>query len=163
MKEYPIKEIKLVAGEQNDGRPVMESILAVEPQTDQYQLLKSPAFVRGLARGDLIQYDSELGTHTVLKRSGNLSVRVFAKADIETLTGRIVPELEKLGGELDFSNERMLILSIHVSCGFTAIEDMLNSAVGDGQNAAWMYGNVYQLENGELVPMNWWQDLLKPE
>lgn len=163
MNNYPIKEIKLVAGEQSDGCPVMESILAVEPETGQFQLLKSPAFVRGLARGDLIQYDSASGVHTVLKRSGNLSIRVFAKTNIEALTGRIVPEWEKLGGELDFSNERMLILSIHVSCGFTAIENVLNRAVGDDQDAAWMYGNVYRLENGELVPLNWWQDLLKPE
>jgi len=162
MKDYPVREIKLVAGEQN-GQPVIETIEVTEPRKGEYLLLKSPCFIRGLARGDLISFDEQSGIHTVLKRSGHLCIRVFARADIEALAGEVTPALEKLGGALDFANERMLVFSIHVSCGFKAIEDVLNQSVGHRQDAMWMYGNVYKMEDGEPVPMNWWQDMLKPE
>ena len=56
----------------------------------------------------------------------------------------------------------MLVYSIHVSCGFSAIENILNEFVGRDGQSAWMYGNVYDPADGE-TPLNWWQDLLKPE
>lgn len=162
MKDNPVKEIKLIAGEQN-GQPVIETVSVAEPAEGECLLLKSPCFVRGLARGDLIRFDANSGSHTLLKRSGNLCIRVFARSDIEALAGNLTPALEKLGGELDFGNERMLVFSIHVSCGFNAIEDVLNRYIAPRADAMWMYGNVYRMENGEPVPLNWWQDMLKPE
>jgi hypothetical protein len=67
-----------------------------------------------------------------------------------------------LGGDLDLETPRMLVYSIHVSCGFNTIEDILNRAVGNDGQSAWLYGNVYDPADGQ-TPLNWWLDLLKPE
>jgi hypothetical protein len=98
----------------------------------------------------------------LVQRSGNLSVRVFSRGDIQPLADTLTAELEKLGGELDRETPRMLVYSIHVSCGFSAIENILNEHVGRDGQSAWMYGNVYDPADGE-TPLNWWLDLLKPE
>ncbi|WP_075187138.1 DUF4265 domain-containing protein [Teredinibacter haidensis] len=163
MKEYPLKEISLFAGAQADGKPVYETITAAERESNVFQLLKSPAFMRGIASGDVIKVDAENKAFTLVKRSGNLCLRVIAKNNISAIAGDLIAALEKLGGTLDFQNERMLIFSIHVSCGFTAIEELLNRHVGANTESAWLYGNVYEHKDGELVPINWWQEFLKPE
>jgi hypothetical protein len=98
----------------------------------------------------------------LVKRSGNLSIRVFSRGDTGALADQLVPQLEKLGGELDRETPRMLVLSIHVSCGFEAIEEILNRYVGQDGQSAWMYGNVYDPADGQ-TPLNWWLDILKPE
>lgn len=162
-REYPVQEIRLYAGEQADGRPVVETLAVIEPETGIFQLVRSPGFMRGIASGDRIRVDLDTGKFTLVQRSGNLCIRVIARDNIEAIAENLTPEMEKLGGALDYSNERMLIFSIHVSCGFQAIEALLNRHVGAGNDSAWIYGNVYQQENGEMVPMNWWQEILKPE
>ncbi|SMF24691.1 protein of unknown function [Alteromonadaceae bacterium Bs31] len=162
-QEYELKEIQLFAGEQADGKPVMENLRVIEPQEGVFQLYQSPGFMRGIAKGDQIKVDHDTKSYSVLKRSGNLCIRVFAKQAIENLAGNLVPALEKLGGSLDYQNERMLVFSIHVSCGFQAIEQLLNEHVGKDGQSAWFYGNVYLEKDGELQPMNWWQSMLKPE
>jgi hypothetical protein len=162
-KEQQVKSIRLYAGEKVDGKPVVEDLNVTEPEPGQFLLEQSPGFIRGLARGDLIQVNEDKGTHKVLKRSGNLCVRVIARAEIEKIAAALVPEIEKLGGTLDFQNARMLIFSIHVSCGFTVIEQILNKHASTAGESGWLYGNVYTEQDGELVPMLWWQDILKPE
>jgi len=163
MKEFPIQEIDLFAGEQGEGKPVVERLAVIEPEPNIFQLVKSPGFLRGIARGDVIKVDKEKGSYTLVKRAGNLCIRVIAKNSIAKISGSLVPAMEKLGASLDYENERMLIFSIHVSCGFQAIEQILNSHVGKNGESSWIYGNVYSIVNGELVPMNWWQEFLKPE
>jgi len=157
------KTIRLIAGEQPDGKAVFEDLTVTEPSEGELLLQQSPGFVRGLARGDLIKVDSQKATFTILKRSGNLCIRVIARVDVEKVAAALVPAMEKLGGTLDFQNERMLIFSIHVSCGFTAIEQLLDQHATQPGECGWLYGNVYTEENGVPVPMNWWQDFLKPE
>jgi hypothetical protein len=70
-------------------------------------------------------------------------------------------ELEKLGGDLDVSESRVLVYSIHVSCGFKVIEQLLDDTLAAYKDVAWLYGNVYDPESGE--PINWWQPILAPE
>ncbi|WP_045856156.1 DUF4265 domain-containing protein [Teredinibacter purpureus] len=161
--DLPVQDIALFAGAKPDGKPVIETLAAIEIEPNQFQLEKSPAFVRGIARGDVIAVEKERGTHTLIKRAGNLCIRVISKNDIALIADRLIPPFEKLGGVTDFRNERMVVLSIHVSCGFQAIEALLDQYVGEKSESGWMYGNVYHVENDELVPLNWWQELLKPE
>ncbi|ACE86278.1 hypothetical protein CJA_0192 [Cellvibrio japonicus Ueda107] len=124
--------------------------------------MQSPAFAKGLASGDRVRMLPETREFELVKRSGNLSIRVFSRTDIEHLSDRITPELEKLGGELERETPRMLGYAIHVSCGFEAIEAILNRHVGQDGQSQWMYGNVYDPQDG-TTPLNWWQDILKPE
>ncbi len=156
-----LQVIELFAGNGPDGRPVVETVRVRQLEDDQLQLVQSPAFVRGLASGDRIRYDGKSREFELVQRSGNLCVRVFSRRDIEALMELLVPELEKLGAELDLQTPRMLVFSIHVSCGFTAVEQLLNDAIADDPDTTWMYGNVYDPVDG-VTPLNWWQSILKP-
>jgi len=154
--------IELFAGHDPSGKPVVEKIPVKVNEDDTLQLVKSPGFTKGLAGGDTIRFLSDSGEFEVVKRSGNLSIAVFCRGDMEELVDGLIPELEKLGGELDTESPRMLVFTIHVSCGFKKIESILNDHVGDHSDSAWVYGNVYDPADG-VSPLNWWQAILKPE
>lgn len=155
-----LENIELYAGTNPAGQPVVEKVPMELREDGDYQLHKSPCFIRGLARGDVVKVDKAKGSFDIVRRSGNLCIRVIAREDIQTLANDLSPILEKLGGQLDFSNDRMLVFSIHVSCGFQAIEQALNDHVGEENESIWMYGNVYDPKDG-VTPLNWWQEILK--
>lgn len=157
-----LQVIELFAGLGAKGEPIVEKLQVRELETGAMQLVQSPAFMKGLASGDVIRCDLPNQEFEIVQRSGNLNLRVFSRDNIDVLLEALTPELEKLGGELDIETPRMLVYSIHVSCGFSAIEDILNQHVGKDGRSAWMYGNVYDPVDG-TTPLNWWQDILKPE
>src|SRR5690606_14884918 len=129
-------------------------------EQNECRLVQSPAFVKGPARGDLIRVNRENGEFDLRRHSGNLCIRVFSRGDIRLLDATITPEIEKLGGQLDLETPRLLVYSIHVSCGFTAIEAVLNAHMSP--DSAWFYCNVYEEHEG-VTPLNWWQSILAPE
>ncbi len=157
-----LQVIELFAGLGAKGQPIVEKLQVRELDNGQLQLVQSPAFVKGLASGDVIKCDSPNQEFEIVQHSGNLSVRVFSREDITSLLDALTPEIEKLGGELDVETPRMLVYSIHVSCGFNTIEAILNQHIGHNGNSSWMYGNVYDPTDGQTL-LNWWQDILKPE
>ena len=154
-----LQVIELFAGLGPDGNPVAERLQVIVNEDNSCQLVKSPAFIKGIASGDVIKLEQGTQDFTLLKRSGNLSIRVFCRDDSSELVDELSPPLEKLGAELDIETPRMLVYSIHVSCGFQQIEKILNSVVSD--DVMWVYGNVYDPKDGQ-TPLNWWQDMLKP-
>ncbi|WNO09074.1 DUF4265 domain-containing protein [Teredinibacter sp. KSP-S5-2] len=154
--------IELYAGLRPDGQPVVERLQVEILDDDSCKLIKSPSFVQGVAKGDNVKLNQDERTFELIKRSGNLSIRVFAKQDIGAIEADVTPRLEKLGGSLDFENERLLVYSIHVSCGFKEIEAILNDHIGEETESAWFYGNVYDPADG-VTPLNWWQEILKPQ
>ncbi|MCW8125448.1 DUF4265 domain-containing protein [Microbulbifer halophilus] len=156
-----LQVIELFAGIDPDGQPVVERLQVRVNEDDSCQLVRSPVFIKGIASGDTIKVDKDSQQFELVKRSGNLAVRVLCRGDSAALSDKLTPELEKLGGELDTENPRVLVYSIHVSCGFANIEEILNGAC-DGANSIWNYGNVYDPEDGQ-TPLNWWVDILKPE
>ena len=156
-----LQVIELFAGFNSAGEPVVERLPVKVLEDDSCQLVKSPAFIKGIASGDVIKLQKGSREFTLVRRAGNLAIRVFTRVDSEEIAEQITPKLEKLGGELDHESPRLLIYTIHVSCGFTQIETILNAAC-DGETCAWMYGNVYDPEDGQ-TPLNWWQEILQPE
>lgn len=154
--------IELFAGSQPDGSPVVERLQVLDQEDDAFILVKSPAFIKGVARGDKIKLNKADHSFELVERAGNLCIRVFAKEDIAQLAEDLTPPIEKLGGELDLETERMLVYSIHVSCGFKEIEAVLDDLVGEETDSAWIYGNVYDPEDG-VSPLNWWQEVLEPQ
>lgn len=155
-----LQVVELFAGIGADGEPVAERLQVIIHEDNSCELVKSPAFVKGIARGDVIKLEPGSQDFTLLKRSGNLSIRVYCRDDSSELVDELTPPLEKMGGDLDIETPRMLVYSIHVSCGFQQIEQLLNSVASD--DVAWMYGNVYDPADGQ-TPLNWWLDILKPE
>ncbi|WP_341936927.1 DUF4265 domain-containing protein [Marinimicrobium sp. C2-29] len=157
-----LRTIELFAGTRPDGQPIVEQLPAIELDAGQLQLVRSPAFAQGIAGGDVVKLLPATQELELVKRSGNVSLRVFTKGDMASLADKLVPPLEKLGGELDLNNDRMLVFTIHVSCGFEAIEKILEDAIGKDELSAWRYGNVYDPADG-TTPLNWWQPILQPE
>lgn len=156
-----LQVIELFAGNDPQGQPVVERLSVRQNEDDSFQLVKSPAFIKGLASGDVVKLLPDSKAFEIKQHSGNLCIRVYAKSDLSEMSEQLTPELEKLGGELDTETDRFLIYSIHVSCGFTTIEGLLNRHVSD-KGGLWLYGNVYDPEDG-VTPLNWWHDILKPE
>jgi len=154
--------VEMFAGTRPDGSQVLERLQVKVLEDDSCILVRSPAFIKGIARGDMIKLNKEERSFELIKRSGNVCVRVMCREDIQTLAGDLVPQFEKAGGELDIENERMLVFSIHVSCGFKEIESILDEYVGEATDSIWFYGNVYDPNDG-TTPLNWWQDILKPQ
>ncbi len=154
--------IEVFAGTGADGQPVAERLQVRVNEDKTCQLVKSPAFVKGIASGDTIRFLPDSREFDIVKRSGNLCIRVFSRENITALGEELTPELEKLGGELDIETPRMLVYSIHVSCGFQTIEKLLNEHIDEDTGCAWIYGNVYDPRDGQ-TPLNWWQEILKPE
>lgn len=155
-----LQVIELFAGIGSDGQPVVERLQVIVNEDNSCQLVKSPAFVKGIASGDVIKLEDDSREFSIEKRSGNLAIRVYCRDDSSELVDELSPPIEKLGGDLDLETPRMLVYSIHVSCGFQQIENILNSVVSD--EVMWVYGNVYDPKDGQ-TPLNWWQELLKPE
>jgi hypothetical protein len=155
-----LQVIELFAGTGPDGQPVVERLQVKVNDDDSCQLVRSPAFIKGIASGDTIKLEQGTQNFSLVKRAGNLCIRVYSRGDTEKLSERLSPQLEKLGGELDTETPRLLVFSIHVSCGFNAIEKILNDNMD--ADSMWMYGNVYDPQDGQ-TPLNWWQEILKPE
>lgn len=154
--------IEVFAGTDANGEAVAERVHVRINDDKTCQLVKSPAFVKGIASGDTIKFLSNSREFELVKRSGNLCIRIFSREDITALSQDLTPQLEKLGGELDIETPRMLVYSIHVSCGFQTIEKLLKDHIDEDSGNAWFYGNVYDPKDGE-TPLNWWQEILKPE
>jgi len=157
-----LQSIELFAGINPDGKPFVERLQVKVADDDTCQLVRSPAFIKGIASGDVIKLNQETREFEIVKRSGNLSIVVLSRGNTGEISQQLTPQLEKLGGELDIETERMLVYSIHVSCGFKTIEDLLNQHVGNASLSVWQYGNVYDPADG-LTPLNWWIDILKPQ
>lgn len=154
--------VELLAGIHPENRqPIFEQVLASPAEADnEYRLLKSPLFVRGVAAQDIVRLHPDArGRYALVQRSGILALRVFFKQPDANLEGQLTAEVEKLGGSLDIHTERALVYSIHFGVGFQAIESLINGLTA-GKPVQWMYGNVYDPESGE--PLNWWQDMLQP-
>jgi hypothetical protein len=160
MTESATTTVELFAGVRPDGQPVFERLPALpDPQGDRLLLMQSPLFVRGIAQGDLFRLlPGRPGAFDVVERSGQLAVRIYARAVAEPLAAELTPAMEKLGGRLDLAAPRALVYSIHVAVGFREIEQLLEQRLS-GIEASWSYGNVYD-DSGE--PLRWWEVLLNP-
>ncbi|HLT63034.1 MAG TPA: DUF4265 domain-containing protein [Pseudohongiella sp.] len=153
--------LPLIAGYTPEGEAMVEQVPAVlvEDSSDQYRVQKSPVFVRGLAADDKIRYpvDDQAGWE-LLEHSGNLCIRVFTKHNTDDVDAILTPEMELIDGTLDVKTPRALVYSIHVSIGFSKIEEVITRALADFPQSAWYYGNVYDPEDG-VTPLNWWLEI----
>jgi len=155
--------LPFLAGLNDDDQPVFEGLEVSLVETDPVviRLIKSPLFTRNYAAGDKLKViDADLAQYELLQRSGNLCIRVFCKGDIDALAQFLTPAMEKLDGSLDLETETALVYSIHVSIGFSNIENTLNKACAEHEKTVWYYGNVYDPEDG-VTPLDWWKSFLE--
>ena len=154
--EIPEQTLEVRAGEHPNGEAVFERLLVCKDPEGGFTLIKSPLFVRGIARGDsIVMNESGDGGFTIRQRRGNLCIRIFRREGVKALEENLTIAMEKLGGDLDICHDNALVYSIHFGVGFTEVEKLLNESLPE--DAQWLYGNVYDPVSGE--PLNWWQDL----
>lgn len=97
-------ELPFIAGFGADDQPVFESLEVeiVDPAQDEVRLLRSPLLTRNVASGDKLKViNPGSAQYELLERSGNLSVRVLRRDDIDALGQYLTPKIEKLGGSLE--------------------------------------------------------------
>ena len=155
-----VSTIPLAAGLDAAGQPVLEEVKVSALEDQQFRIEQTPAFVKGTVKGDIVRFDEGSNSFFIVRHSGNLAVRVYAREDMQTLEKDLVPRIEKLGGSLEFANQRLLVFAIHVSIGFKQIEALLDDTIDESEGQLWLYGNVYDPEDGQ-TPLNWWLPLLE--
>ena len=151
-------ELPFLAGLNPDGDPVFESLEVelVKDTEDEVRLVRSPLLTRNLAAGDKLKViNPSSAEYELLRRSGNLSIRVFRVHQLAVLAENLTAQIEKLGGSLDKQTDRALVYSIHFSIGFQTIEELLSVVSKDYPDTVWYYGNVYDPEDG-TTPLQWW-------
>lgn len=152
--------MQLVAGTDSRGAPVLEKLGVALLGDGQFELLRSPLFVRDLAAGDIFTCnENNPADYRVLRRSGNLAIRIFRKSDIAEVEEALTPEVKKLGGSLDLQTDRALVYSLHVNIGFGPIEQLFDGAMARFRDAVWYYGNIYDRADG-VTPLHWWDAFL---
>lgn len=126
-----------------------------------WRLLHSPAFVDGIAGGDVIELDADVPEgFRVVSRGGNLAIIVaVANQDHIGEPGalRLRESLVAVGGTFDGGSARMLVFTVPVTVGFAAIERVLSEFLESVPGATWWYGNVYERGDGAR-PLRWWTD-----
>jgi uncharacterized protein (TIGR02118 family) len=144
--------------DENETRRLGEEVLAVEPRPDgSVRLLHSPAFVYGIASGDVLAVDAkERRGYRILRRSGMLAVVVRFESEAERQAARhdLEARVASLGGTHDGGPDRTLVFSVPVAAGFPAVERVFEEACGRTPGAGWYFGNVYG--PGER-PLDWWE------
>lgn len=119
-----------------------------------FEILYSPGFVEGVAAGDIIRVtNAKTGTFEVVRRGGNLAVKVFREPEIRSVLAWLEPRFAELSARIDGHIERAFVLTIPVRTGFTAVEAAMSAASAEFSGLEWYYGNVYD-EEGR--PLNWW-------
>lgn len=145
----------------DDGRRATREVLEVDPlAAKRYRLLHSPAFVDGLAAGDIIELDESVACgFRVVARAGNLAVIVAFEENEDVSSAqalRLKERMEAIGGASDGGPPRMLVFTVPVSAGFQAVERMLAEFLREAPGTSWWYGNVYEVGD-PTRPLNWWK------
>lgn len=145
----------------DDGRLATREMLEVDlVYGKRYLLLHSPAFVDGLAAGDVIELDDSLPAgFRLISRSGNLAVIVTFEEEEHKYSSqaeRLEGSMKAIGGTRDGGPSRMLVFTVPISAGFQPVEALLDGFLQELPGTHWWYGNVY--EAGDPArPLNWWK------
>jgi len=89
-----LQVIELFAGLGEHGKPIVEK--SARARTGKWPLATGeipPAFIKGLASGDVIRCDVPNQEFEIVQRSGNLSVRVFSRDEIAPIADALTPEI----------------------------------------------------------------------
>lgn len=140
------------------GKPATPEVLEAEPEgSGRYLLLHSPAFVDGIARGDIIELAPELPRgFRVARRGGYLAIVLALPVSLEKERAQqlLQAEVVAANGVCEGGPGRALVFSIPVGAGFSVVEQIFVSFCASHTGSDWWFGNVYDPESG--AALNWW-------
>lgn len=149
--------LNLLVEKDSKGQAAFEEVLAEPLGAGNYRLARSPGFVQGIARGDVIALDPvDSSKFTVLSRGGMVAIQVLRKGDLDELNRFLSPRFIDLGGSWDGRSDSILVYSVPVGAGFEAIEKAIADAKQCFGSIEWYYGNVYDTRDG-VTPLRWWE------
>ena len=134
------------------GERAYEPVHVTHVRDDIYRVLYTPGLVYGIAAEDEIRLLAD-GEFDVVRRAGNLAVRVYSEGAIEGWAEGFIGEVQHLGGRLDGRIRRGLAFAIPASVGFASIEALFGRFVSEHPSCHWEYGNVYDAAG---KPLEWW-------
>jgi Domain of unknown function (DUF4265) len=121
-----------------------------------FKVLFSPGLVEGIAAGDVIRLvDAMAGTFEILRRGGNISIKLVVKSNIRPVLEWLEPRLPPIHARVDGHVERAAVITVPAASGFPRIEGEMSEACARFEGLAWYYGNVYDAAGR---PLNWWSD-----
>lgn len=137
-------------GTRPDGTPRLETVHAEPLGGLRYRLATSPGWTYGVAAGDEVERSDDDGGFKVIRRSGNIAVRLFStsafqREDLEAFEARVH---QCLGGRIDGGlDDRALVFTIPANTAFRDIEALFDPFVREatitGAEVEWEYGNVH--------------------
>ena len=152
-----MEHILLPALDWSTGTVATREMLEVEREgTNFFRLLHSPAFVDGIARGDLLELLPDIVEgYRIIERGGYLAIVVaFPDAEAKSKSHQLLIEsLVPVAGVCEGGPSHSLVCSVPVTAGFPNVEAILNSFCHEAPGTTWWFGNVYSL-SGE--PLGWW-------
>lgn len=141
-----------------DSNVISREIVIAEPTPakDRYVLKSIPAYAYGIATGDLFEIaDYESGEFFVLKRGGQVSVRLFVAGPLkpDKLTD-FKKSILNCGGVFEIGKKArssaetsILLASLRADLGISKIAELVKAFRFD--NLKWEFGNVYD-DSGKL-------------
>jgi hypothetical protein len=143
-----------------DGKAIHELVPARPLDGGAFEILSSPGFAPGFARGDIVRAcpEEKLG-YVVEKRGGYVCVQAFftgyTPEQIEGIVGLVQEGYGVMEGGLDRPKGRLLIFAFPISVGFPSIEKIMRTMEKKYPLDQWLYGNVFDTKDGK-TPLNWW-------
>jgi hypothetical protein len=127
-----------------------------------WRLLRSPLYALQLAAGDTIRITNKAGAFEVIAHGGNVAIQFYlaeCQSDDAQATAnaarKMAPEIMALGGRMDGQTAGLIVYTIPIAAGFSAIEKLFETATDEFPGAQWQYSNVYDQKTGE--PLRWWE------
>jgi hypothetical protein len=128
-----------------------ETLEMEEASPGLWRLLHSPAFVLGVARGDVVRLDDEVPAgFEVRERSGFIAVSVFLPEALGGAINSLASSVQALGGILEGGPKNVAVFSVPVSVGFPAIEKVFTEFSMLHSGVEWVFSNVYG-QQGEVM------------
>lgn len=142
--------LHLRCGTREDGTPRLEPVHAEPLGGLRFRIANSPGWIYGVAAGDEVERTDEHGGFKVIRRSGNVAVRLFSTSALrrDRIEAFEAEVRDRLGGWVDGEiDDRAVVFTIPASTGFSEIEALFGPFVRDSSIALgaveWECGNVH--------------------
>lgn len=124
---------------------------------NKFKVLYTPGMVEGIASEDHIEItDYDTGEFKVIKRGGNVAIKIFSKVKIANYMEEIENALLPIGGKCDGAIAKACVWTVKLSeTSFSKIDSAMNSVISVVPESVWWYGNVYDKSD---KPLNWWKN-----
>jgi hypothetical protein len=154
--EHPLTTLNLPVDTQPGEEPFLESVLVEHLGGARYLVQASPGMLAGFAKGDEIELapDDPFG-YRVVRRGGNVCIQIYW-GELRQSAAALESQVRAVGGWCDGDTPGLLVFTVPVAAGFSAIEQIFEAATVRYPGSSWFYGNVYDPIDG-VTPLDWWK------